>query len=217
MPRRKPLERGYEVSFVSGDLKQPELNQRKVDAIARVIGGYPSHEFLKAYRWLLGIHAASAATVKEATAPAISRRLERAVKTGESFHESLVDLEITDQTIFGQFARSRFFKGERYTEVYPMLRTLEQFLPVMQDALELVQKEPKRGRMPAYAEQGLAAGIAQILYEERKVMPDSRRGGVFDRLLQLAFQHADPPRPRKDVVDLMKIGLRNATVSIASG
>lgn len=216
MPRREPRIRRYEVVFVGGDLGRPKLDQRKIDAIARVLGSNPSQEFLKAYSRLLSTYAAHAAAVKSATASAVSRRLHAVVEAAEALDRSLANLQSTDMAIFGRFAALRFLRGGSHTELNEIISNLEQFLPLVREALELVKREPKKGRMPAYAEQCLAQGIAQILCEEKNVVLDARRGGIFDRLLRLAFQHADPLRTRKDVVDLMKSGLSNAKASIAS-
>jgi hypothetical protein len=85
---------------------------------------------------------------------------------------------------------------------------LEHFLPVIEEALGIVAKEPKQGRMPALAERALAKVLCQILFEEIRKTPTTKRGDFFDRLLRLAFAQAPNQRHLVDVVDLMRFSLK---------
>jgi hypothetical protein len=118
-------------------------------------------------------------------------------------------LHSTDSGIFGLFATKRYLKGEPYTELNELKQSLAFFLPVMREAVELTDKQPPRGRMPSFAEEGLAQGLGLILREETGVEPRVTRHGQFDRLLRLAFVHAGQVKPRRDTVDLLKAGLRH--------
>ena len=204
MPRRVASRRNYDVAFVGTGIKlvTPELRDR--DAIRRILGRPPSQEFMDAYDIIVADYIAHRATVSRSGPAAVQRRMEAVENGAKALYKHLNSLELTDKLLFGRSATKRVLSGQRYTELDLLSEALWYFLPVIEEAVANVKKEPKRGRMPAYAERGLARSLCQILYEETKVAPTTRRGGVFDRLLRLALTHAPNARRRKDVVDLLR-------------
>lgn len=163
---------------------------------------------MDAYDTMVADYIAHRAAVSRSAPAAIQRRME-AVKNGAKIlQESLSNLELTDKMLFGGSATKRLLSGQRYTELGVLSEAVWYFLPVIEEAISNIKKEPKQGRMPAYAERGLAQSLGHILYEETKVAPTTSRGGVFDRLVRLALAHAPNAKRRKDVVDLLRVSVR---------
>jgi hypothetical protein len=208
VPRRVARQRNYDVSFVGNGIKSVTPEVRDRDAISRILGRPPSHEFMDAYNTIVTAYIAHRAAVSRSTPAAVQRRMEAVENGAKILQESLNNLELTDKMLFGQSATKRFLSGQRYTELDVLSEAISYFLPVIEEAVSNVKKEPKRGRMPAYAERGLAHSLGQILCEETNVAPTTTRGGMFDRLVRLALTHAPNAKLRKDVVDLLRVSLR---------
>jgi hypothetical protein len=208
MPRKVARQRGYDTVYVGSNDLRPNLTAREIADVARAIGTQPGAEFLKAYRLILSTYAEYANAVSNSTPAAVQRRCSAVAGSTKALQKALQELQDTDRYLFLDLWTGRSRKGEKYTGLNEMEGTLSRFLPVVMDVLARIDSEPKRGRMPAYAERALARDLAQILFEETGVMQSARRGGPLDRLLRVAFTHAVMLTPRKDVVDLMNFGLR---------
>lgn len=208
MPRRVVRQRNYDVPFVGTGIKPvtPELRDR--DAVRRILGRPPSQKFMDAYDIEVANYIAHRAAVSRSAPAAVQRRMEAVENGARTLQESLNNLELTDKMLFSQFATKHFLSRQRYTGLDLLSEDISYFLPVIEEAIATVKKEPKRGRMPAYAERALAQSLWQILYEETNAAPTTTRGGVFDRLLRLALTHAPGARRRKDVVDLLRVSVR---------
>jgi hypothetical protein len=208
LPRKVARQRSYDISFVGVGIEPAALGKREIDRVARILRRRPSQEFEAAYCHILAVYDAHRKSVSNSNAAAVQRRIRAVVDSAKTLRKSLSKLELTDKMLFGRFADKRFLRKLRYTGLNELSEKLEHFLPVIEEALGIIAKEPKQGRMPAVAAHALAKDLCQILFEETGEVPTTKRDDTFDRLLRLAFAQAPNPRHLVDVVDLMRISLK---------
>jgi hypothetical protein len=206
LPRKVARQREYEIPFVGVGIEPMALGKREIDAVARILRRQPSQEFKAAYCHILAVYDAHRKSVSSSNAAAVLRRIRAVVDSAKTLQKSLSKLELTDKTLINRFATQRFLRELKYTGLNELAEKLEHFLPVIEEALGIVAKEPKQGRMPAFAAHALANDVRQIVFEETGKMPTAKRGDTFDRLLHLAFTQT--ANPRKDVFDLMRLSLK---------
>jgi len=161
---------------------------------------------MNAYEVSLATFIEHRAAVTKASAAAVSARIEAVIKGAGALKRDLERLELADAVLIGRCATRRFLRDEPFIGTERLLGALDLFLPVVQEAREIVAKEPKSGRMPAIAERALAEELGQILFEESQTMPTQTIDGQFDRLVRLAFVHAKA-KARKNVTDLLVYAL----------
>ncbi len=201
MPRKVARQRTYVIPFVGAGLRIQPLDVTKNAAVARALGRSPSKEFMSAYISMLEDYVAYRAAVTSSRAGAVQSRIEAVVNSATALKKSLGKLELTDRMLFGRGA-----------ELDALAENIAHFLPMIEESLIKIRKEKKQGRMPAFAERGLASGLCQILHEETGVTPTTKANGPFDLLLRLALDQTQVPKSwekdRKDVADLMRLSLR---------
>jgi len=216
MPRKITRTRKYDVWGPLGQGVVPSLPAAARDQIARILGALPSDEFIRAYRDSLGVYTGLAASVTASTPAAVQKRLGAVSSNALALQGALRNLNDTDRMLIARFETMRISLGRRYIGVKRLQENLAEFVPLIKESLEVVSAEPKQGRMPAFAGRSLASSLAEILNDETGRMPTAKRGGALDRLLRLAFSHAGGLKARRDVVDLLKIGVRELHSQIAS-
>ena len=208
LPRKVARQRSYDISFVGVGIEPAALGKREIDRVARILRRRPSGEFEAAYCHILAVYDAHRKSVSNSNAAAVQRRIGAVVDSAKTLQKSLSKLELTDKTFINRFVTRRFLLELKYTGLNELAEKLDHFVPVIEEAIGIVTKESKQGRMPALAERALAKNLCQILFEETGEMPTAKRGDTFDRLLHLAFTQTPNPSSRKDVVDLMRFSLK---------
>jgi hypothetical protein len=208
LPRKVARQRSYDIPFVGVGIKPVALGKRDIDRVARILGRQPSQEFKAAYCYILAVYDAYRKSVSNSNAAAVQRRIGAVVASARTLQKSLSKLELTDKTLINRFVTRRFLLELKYTGLNELAEKLDHFVPVIEEAIGIVTKESKQGRMPALAEQALAKDLCQILFEETRTTPTTKRGDTFDLLLRRAFAQAPNPRHLIDVVDLMRFSLK---------
>jgi hypothetical protein len=208
LPRKVARQRGYDVPFVGIGIKPVALGRRETAAVGKALGRSPSREFMAAYCQMLAAYDAHRKAVISSTPAAVQRRIEDVANSARTLQESLRRLTLTDETLFNGAATGRFLRKVRSTGLGELSAKLEHFLPVIEEALGIIKKEPKQGRMSLFADHALAKGLCQILFEETGETPTTQQNGSFGRLLRVAFTQTANPKPGKDVSDLMRLSLR---------
>lgn len=207
MSRRVPRTRAYDVVFVGKNDHPVDLTTSEIARIGSIVGHHPSSEFVEAYRYLIGSYAGHRLVVANSTAPALRKRFEAVIDASRVLHRRLSSLTPTDLSLYSRYTRLSARRGKETLGIDEYLSMVSQMAPNLHEAIKVLDQEPRRGRMPSFAEQALAKSVAQILFEETKVVPTSKKGGKFDRLLRLALSRKDGARARVDVADLMDLTL----------
>ena len=218
VPRKAARPPKYDIPFVGYGINPVPLGWREKEEIRRTLKRRPSDEFLSAYGTILAHYIHHHATVIRSTPAAVQMRMEAVLRGAKALQKGLNDLGLTDKIAFGRFATRRVLKDERYTELDSLSEAISYFLPVIEEAVAVFKSGENRGRPPAYAERALATDLGRLLHDVTGQPPTAQRGGMFDCLLQNAFAHASrlsalsdddrTSRPRKDVVDLLRLALR---------
>jgi hypothetical protein len=208
MKRKVAQQREYDIPFVGINVKTITLNTRQRDTLARLFNGQPSRAFVIAYCYMVGLYVEHKAAVISSTAAAVQKRLEAVADNAKSLQKSLKQLNLTDHTLYDSSMRRGAYRGDPYTTLNQLSYTISHVLPAIKASVARLEKSPKRGRMPAFAEQALAKGLCQLLFEETNVVPTIKKDGAFDRLLSLSLSHAGSAKPRRDVTDLMRHSLK---------
>lgn len=154
------------------------------------------------------------ANVKE-TAPAkVKRRIDAVSKNAIALREAITDLEPTDLGLINSFFTTRFLMGEKVVGPNEIIGSLDLFLKDVAAALVALDQLQSKGRIPAFAEQALAAGIARAIYRETGKRPTQTRDGTYARVLKCALDHGAKgledkrtEKGRMDVQDLMRHGI----------
>lgn len=207
MPRHVRRTPNYDVSFSGIGIKPVNLTKVSINSIARILDQNPSDTFLTEYAEMVAIYVQYKGAVSKSSPAAVLRRLDAVRRNAQGLQASIAALELTDAMLFGRFAAQRLLRKQNYAELEYLAGVLSAFLPVIKSAVEAISREPRQGRMPAFAEEALAQRLHDILASESKLELTTKPGGCFDRMLRLALSELPGSKPRRDVVDLMRVGL----------
>jgi hypothetical protein len=183
------------------------LSVREIDELQSALKRKPSPEFILAFRYILSAFHGHRKAVTSATAAAVQNRISAVVDSAKILQKSMSDLEVTDALHLNKIISDRLW-DERRAGLNELADKLALFLPMAEEALEAIAKEPKQGVMPAIAERALARDLCQIIFEETGEVPTAKKGDRFDRVLRFALDYHSGRKPRKDVADLMRSALK---------
>lgn len=191
----------YDVSRVLlSNLEPPVLTTSERKDISKAFSPHtPSDKFLREYERAVRFFVWDVEEVKKVTPSKVSARIKDGIhKNAQQLLSDLLSLEITDLCLLDRHFTTQFLQNRKCVSVNEFISSLTLFMENVAEAMRLLDGVQKSGRMPAFAEQGLALNIGRAIQEETGKLPMLTRNGVFSRVLRCAL------KDRLDVMDLMR-------------
>jgi hypothetical protein len=203
----------YDVSRVSWDNLEPlDLTRaERNDVIKSFQPHTPSDKFFSDYERAVQFFVWDVEEVRKVTPSKLSARIKDGIH--ENAHQllsGLQSLEITDLCLLDRHFTRQFLQNRKCVSVNRFISYLTLFMENTAEAVRVLEDVQKGGRMPAFAEQGLALSIGQAIQAETGKLPMLTRNGVFSRVLKCALSVGDKRmkrrvgKDRRDVMDLMR-------------
>ena len=174
-------------------------------------GLVPSEGFHEKFAHALSGFIWDVKVVQKATPAKVSERLKGGVQLhAHRLFDAINQLESTDHGIIDREFTRNLLAERPSVSVNRFRSQLKLFVQHTDAAVRSLEATPKRGRMPAYAEQVLSFNVDFAIYEEKGSYSSCYKDGLFANLLLVALSIGDKRLKRRigkhrtDVTDLMR-------------
>lgn len=217
MPKKVNNRLTYDVSRVLTEkLPSPTLSPKEKSEVTKSFHPHdPSEKFLENYERAVSFYIWDVNEVQKTTPAKVKKRINGIHNTVKQLLNDLQNLENTDRGLLDRHFISQSLKDRKSISLKNFISHLALFIENSEAAVDILEDVSENGRMPAYAEQGLAFQIGKAIRDETGKLPPLTRNGVFSRVLKSALEIGDKRlerrigKDRKDVMELMRTARAN--------